>query len=786
MTAVVLALLLILGGWLRWRFIHTVHLYPDEFVTLLAVQRIGETGLPVMPSGLFYDHGLLFSYLGYLAALFGQATVWVRYASLLCGLLTIGLIFVVGRRWFSPAVGLIAAAGLAIAPTAIHWSGRARMYALLQLLVLLTLWLAYEGFRDDKPYLRWLALLAYLGATLTQFAAVALLPPLVVAGLAVAWLSGAGEQPSSPRFGEIEGGKIRQRRNADVFVSFFRLIKKHWLDGLALAVILLVAFLVKRAGQPKGIEALDSSNAIGGILQVFTIYSDFSFNLTAGWTAIAPFYTTMPALLFVPFTLVAIATLIISRPQHPSIRSRSSIYSGCCGLLLMERWQRRKVAKKGRRVAKKVERSGEAGEKKSPITNYQLPIPQSFNFAQDKSPHLPISPSPHLPIPNPLISPSPPLPTLFLTLILLLTTLEIILLVSPDRRDAKYIFMLLPVLLLLGAQGMQVIGYWLLVISQSLTPNNSRNTQYASRFTFYASRFTPFVIITLLILLLTQPAVDDLLSNTGDDYEAAFAYVQQNWQDGDVVMTGTPAAAALYLGRNDFYSVQKRGGYDYRLLDVEGQTVDRWLASPAIRTAEALHDTLARHNVWLVLERWGLQREYYDLPFQQQLLAQTDPRPEAEAQGIFVLRSKTTPRPLAPDPAQPVEATFGDVVQLTGYTVEPDRPAPGQPLRLTLYWQAVAPMDHTYTVFVHLRQPAGGNVAQADHRPLGDLYPTTLWPVGETIRESSDLFLPPDLPPGRYELWVGLYLLETGARLPVQNDTSGENAVRLGLIEVGE
>ena len=114
------------------------------------------------------------------------------------------------------------------------------------------------------------------------------------------------------------------------------------------------------------------------------------------------------------------------------------------------------------------------------------------------------------------------------------------------------------------------------------------------------------------------------------------------------------------------------------------------------------------------------------------------------------------------------------------YTLELETPAPGQPVRLTLYWQALTSIPCDYTVFVHLRQPGGGNVAQADHRPLGSLYPTSLWPVGETIREASDLFLPDDLSPGTYELWIGLYRLETGERLPVQNDASGENAVKLG------
>jgi hypothetical protein len=303
-----------------------------------------------------------------------------------------------------------------------------------------------------------------------------------------------------------------------------------------------------------------------------------------------------------------------------------------------------------------------------------------------------------------------------------------------------------------------------------------------------------------LILTTAQPGVRALLANTGDDYDSAFAYVQAHWQEGDTILTGTPAAAAFYLGHNDFYGVQRRGGYDYRLLTVNGQAVDRWLGSPAIRTEAELHDALANHRVWLVLERWGLQREYYDPPFQQQLLAQTEPIGDAQPQGMFILHSKADSWPLAPEPAHPLAANFAGLVKLNGYTVEPAQPVPGESLRLTLYWQAITPLSHDYTVFVHLCRPDGSTaatgsapaaatgstevVAQADHRPLENLYPTTLWPPGETIRESSQLALPSDLSPADYELWVGLYLLETGERLPVQNDTSGENAVRLGVLRI--
>ncbi len=687
------AALLVLGAWLRWRFIHTVQLYPDEFATLLAVRMIGEKGTPVMPSGLFYDHGLLFSYAGSLAAWLGWARWAVRYASLLFGLLTIGLTFWVGRRWFSPAVGLIAAAGLSLAPTAIEWSSRARMYALLQLLVLVTLWLAYEGIVQNRPRWRWTALLSYLGATLTHFLAVTLTPPLVLAGVTGWWRqTRAGERESR---GAEEKSPLLPCPPAPL-----RWAKK-WKFGLELVtllLILIIAFLVKRIGQPKGIEPVDTATALPGLAQVLAIYADFSFNPADAWHAFAPFYLTLPALIFTPFALL---TMVLS------------------------------------------------------LTTL---------FTQSPSRRLTIS-----------------LPSLFLSIILLTTTLEMIFFVSPDRRDDKYLFMLLPVLLLLGAQGMAIVGKRIVNCQLSMV-----NCQWS--ISNLQSLILP-LFVSGLILTFSQPGVRTLLANTGDDYDAAFAYVQAHWQPGDTIFTGTPAAAAFYLGHNDFYGVQRPGGYDYRLLSVNGRAVDRWLASPAIRTEAELHQTLANHNVWLVLERWGLQREYYDLPFQQQLLAQTDY--ENETQGIFILRSKANPQLLRPDPAHPLEANFGHLVRLTGYTVEPEQPTPGTSIRLTLYWRAMALIPHDYTVFVHLRRPGGGVstgsaqvVAQADHRPLDTLYPTTLWPIGETIRESSELSLPPDLPPGDYELWAGLYRLETGERLPVQNDASGENAVKLGGLRV--
>jgi hypothetical protein len=39
------------------------HPFVDEFTSVLAARAILERGLPILPSGLFYEHGVLFTYL---------------------------------------------------------------------------------------------------------------------------------------------------------------------------------------------------------------------------------------------------------------------------------------------------------------------------------------------------------------------------------------------------------------------------------------------------------------------------------------------------------------------------------------------------------------------------------------------------------------------------------------------------------------------------------------------------------------------------------------------------
>jgi hypothetical protein len=124
-----------------------------------------------------------------------------------------------------------------------------------------------------------------------------------------------------------------------------------------------------------------------------------------------------------------------------------------------------------------------------------------------------------------------------------------------------------------------------------------------------------------------------------------------------------------------------------------------------------------------------------------------------------------------------MSVTLGSQVALVGYDVKSQTPAlpasahvsnlKPQTVELTLHWQALQEMSESYTVFVHVVDATGAVRTQQDNPPMNGTYPTTLWQPGEFVHDVYTLSLPPDLPAGDYVLEVGLYLADTGARLPV-------------------
>jgi hypothetical protein len=113
-----------------------------------------------------------------------------------------------------------------------------------------------------------------------------------------------------------------------------------------------------------------------------------------------------------------------------------------------------------------------------------------------------------------------------------------------------------------------------------------------------------------------------------------------------------------------------------------------------------------------------------------------------------------------------LDANLGGRVTLLGYEADNLEAAPGEAVGVTLYWAAQSPVPVDYTVFLHLAAPSGPPYAQADGQPQHGAYPTSFWDAGEVVRDTRIIVLPTDLPPGEYPLVTGMYLLETGERLP--------------------
>ena len=124
------------------------------------------------------------------------------------------------------------------------------------------------------------------------------------------------------------------------------------------------------------------------------------------------------------------------------------------------------------------------------------------------------------------------------------------------------------------------------------------------------------------------------------------------------------------------------------------------------------------------------------------------------------------------------DARFGEAIELAGFDLA--RPS-ADTLVLTLYWQATAVPQQNYFSFVHLVNEKGDIVAQKGFIPAEGLRPTKGWRAGEIITDPYTLELPPDLPPGTYELRVGLYQPDDGVRpfVTVQGQPQPDNQLKL-------
>jgi len=110
----------------------------------------------------------------------------------------------------------------------------------------------------------------------------------------------------------------------------------------------------------------------------------------------------------------------------------------------------------------------------------------------------------------------------------------------------------------------------------------------------------------------------------------------------------------------------------------------------------------------------------------------------------------------APGQTSEVLKTSDVSIRLLGATPERETIPRNDFLRIALFWEATAAPTIDYQVSLRLLAPDDSVVLQETTRPSHNRYPTTLWSVGERVRDNHALWIPPDFPAGEYRVQVQL------------------------------
>ncbi len=134
----------------------------------------------------------------------------------------------------------------------------------------------------------------------------------------------------------------------------------------------------------------------------------------------------------------------------------------------------------------------------------------------------------------------------------------------------------------------------------------------------------------------------------------------------------------------------------------------------------------------------------------------------------------------------PLNATFGNVYHLLGYTLEPQTVQPGADATLTLFWQRTQPAanPHSIIIYIHLAPlNLEAQIAETSQLLGTPRYPAPFWQPDEVIVQRHQLQIAPDAPaPSLYWFDVVLFDETAQARLPVvwQGERLIEDLFRVG------
>lgn len=192
--------------------------------------------------------------------------------------------------------------------------------------------------------------------------------------------------------------------------------------------------------------------------------------------------------------------------------------------------------------------------------------------------------------------------------------------------------------------------------------------------------------------------------------------------------------------------------------------------------------TLTREQRWAALDAVNIGWIIYDA--QADAGGELRPQLEAAFGPPLSADSESAVFRVPPSASVPIHARFENLIELLG-AWPPESAAPGRPVTVLVLWRALAPIHEDFTAFIHVLDASGQLVAQSDTQPLNGRYPTSQWSAGVHVGDQMTIQLPAALPPGLYEMRLGLYHQPDAARLQVsQAHQVRDDTVVLGLLRV--
>lgn len=152
----------------------------------------------------------------------------------------------------------------------------------------------------------------------------------------------------------------------------------------------------------------------------------------------------------------------------------------------------------------------------------------------------------------------------------------------------------------------------------------------------------------------------------------------------------------------------------------------------------------------------------------------SDPLWTLDLSGITYVWIYGSPPDAPADGGPEIEVNYqlGEHIWLKRVRLNAETLEPGDVLTVVPVWESDGEVRQSYTVFCHLISNEGKLVAQKDGIPLYGIRPTQSWRAGKLMEDSYDIFTNNDLPPGEYQLSVGMYDAQNMTRVPAF-DNSG-------------